>query len=131
MGAGISLFDRATAVKVPRSRLIPVKKCNDLLAVRSDYYVFSEDFKLILNPARMSDSIEIKLDPRYYEKIDLFDERFAAGVPSLLNCDAITIAGDVFFEEDVTLKKNVVIQNLKNRRAVIPKGSVIDGKVTL
>ncbi|PQP33583.1 UTP--glucose-1-phosphate uridylyltransferase, partial [Desulfobacteraceae bacterium SEEP-SAG9] len=70
----IALFEGATAVKVSRSRLIPVKKCNDLLAVRSDCFIFSEDYGLILNPDRRLGSIRINLDPKYYGKIDLFNE---------------------------------------------------------
>jgi hypothetical protein len=46
MGAAISLFDNAAAVRVPRSRFFPVKTCNDLLAMRSDCFVFTEKKKL-------------------------------------------------------------------------------------
>ena len=33
MGSAISVFDRAGAIRVPRTRFIPVKNTNDLLAV--------------------------------------------------------------------------------------------------
>lgn len=131
MGAAISLFEGSTAVKVPKSRLIPVKKCNDLLAVRSDCYGLSEDYKLTLNPERKSDSIQIKLDPQYFGKIDQLNERFGTGVPSLLHCESLTIKGDVFFEPNVSIKKIAVIKNPKKERAVIREGTVIDGNVTL
>jgi UTP--glucose-1-phosphate uridylyltransferase len=131
MGAAISLFPKATAVKVPRSRLIPVKKCNDLLAVRSDCYVLSEDYHLMLSPLRKSDSIQIKLDPAYYGKLNQLDERFSAGVPSLLHCESLTIEGDVFFEPHVTVRQKAVIKNSKSRRAIIPEGTVIEGTVIL
>merc|ERR1719265_2892657 len=44
MGAAISCFEGATAILIPRSRFAPVKKCDDLIALRSDAYVLTEDF---------------------------------------------------------------------------------------
>jgi len=135
MGAAISLFEGATAVKVPRSRFFPVKKCNDLLAVRSDCFVFSKEKNLMTNPDRMLknklDTIKIDLDPKYYGKIDLLEERFKDGVPSLVDCESLTIEGDVFFEKNVTVKGDVKIKNSKKLRADIEEGSVIERDITL
>ena len=39
MGAAIECFGGAIAVCVDRSRFAPVKKCSDLLLLRSDAYV--------------------------------------------------------------------------------------------
>ena len=44
MGAAISVFEGAGAVRVPRSRFAPVKTTNELLAVQSDAYVMQDDF---------------------------------------------------------------------------------------
>ena len=126
MGAAISVFDGATAVIVPKSRLIPVKTCNDLLAVRSDCYILSDDKGLVVNPARRLDRLKINLDPRFYGKIDLFNKRFQHGVPSLVDCESITIIGDVYFEENVTLKGTVEIKTRQNRAAIIKKGTVLE-----
>jgi UTP--glucose-1-phosphate uridylyltransferase len=129
MGAAISVFKRATAIKVPRSRFFPVKKCNDLLAVRSDYFVLSDNENLKVNPARRknrSNAIKINLDLKYYGKIDLFDARFRSGVPALVDCDALTIEGNVFFEKNVTIKNSVRIKNKSKSKAVIKAGSVIE-----
>lgn len=131
MGSGISLFEGAAAVNVPRSRFLPVKTCNDLLAVRSDCFVYSEHEGLKLNPARSatgrSESIKIKLDSTYYGKFDLLEERFPAGVPSLRDCDALTINGDVRFEHDVTIRGTAAISSSGNRPAVVKAGTVVDG----
>jgi UTP--glucose-1-phosphate uridylyltransferase len=126
MGAAISLFEDAAVVKVPPSRFLPVKKCNDLLSIRSDRFIFSNENHLMLNPKTTSAVIPIDLDPKYYGKIDLFDERFPSGVPSLVDCDSLTIRGDVRFESDVTVKGKVVIENNGKTRAVIRRGSVIE-----
>jgi UTP--glucose-1-phosphate uridylyltransferase len=130
MGAAISLFDDTTAVRVPRSRFFPVKSCNDLLALRSDCYVLGEKNNLRINPKRLSanraDTIKIRLDPNFYGKIDLLDERFKKGLPSLVNCDSLNIEGDVYFEGDVTIKDSVSIKNSHDSPAVIKKGTTID-----
>lgn len=130
MGSGVSLFEGAAAVNVPRARFLPVKTCNDLLAVRSDCFVYSEREGLKLNPARAatgrSEAIKIKLDSRYYGKFDLLEERFKEGTPSLAHCDALTIEGDVHFERDVVIRGTVSIANKHSRPAVIKAGTVID-----
>ena len=135
MGAAISLFDGATAVRVPRSRFFPVKTCSDLLVVRSDCFVFTQEEKLQINPERpanrRADTIKIKLDSRYYGKIDDLDERFNQGPPSLVDCDSLTVEGDVQFEKDVVIKGSVTIKNHNPTQAVIPDGTVIDQDLIL
>ena len=132
MGAAISLFEDTPAIMVPRSRFSPVKNCNDLLAVRSDRFVFSEKQTLILNPNMKSDSIRINLDPRYYGTRDLFNERFLIDeTPSLIDCESLTIKGDVFFEKNVTIKGRVAITNSGKSPATIKAGTVIDSDLIL
>ena len=117
-------------VNVPRTRFYPVKTCNDLLTVRSDCFVYAEDESLRLNPIRNKNNkpwaTKVKLDPRYYGIIDDLDDRFAAGIPSLVECDALTIEGDVRFGKNVTLKGTVCIKNRQGSPAVITAGTVID-----
>ena len=135
MGAAISLFDKAAAVRVPRSRFFPVKTCNDLLAMRSDCFVFTEKKDLRMNPERKinqkQETIKIKLDPKFYGKIDNFDQRFADGVPSLVDCYSLTIEGDVLFEKDVKIKGSVTIKNTQPFQAVIKEGTVINRDLIL
>jgi len=135
MGAAISLFDSAAAVRVPRSRFFPVKTCNDLLIMRSDCFVFTEKKNLRMNPERKisqkQETIKIKLDPRFYGKIDDFDQRFADGVPSLVNCYALTVEGDVLFRKGATIKGSVTIKNTQPFQAVIKEGTVIDRDLIL
>jgi UTP--glucose-1-phosphate uridylyltransferase len=126
MGAAISLFEDAAAIKVSPSRFLPVKKCNDLLSIRSDRFIFSDNDHPVLNPETKFTDIHIDLDPQYYGKIDFFDERFSDGVPSLTDCESLTIKGDVRFESDVAVKGKVVIENNGKTQAVIRKGSVIE-----
>lgn len=130
MGSGISLFEGASAVNVPRARFLPVKTCNDLLAVRSDCFVYSELEGLKLNPARAAagrgESIKIKLDPKFYGKFDLLEERFPDGAPSLVACDSLTVNGDVRFSGQVSIRGAVTISNTLSQPAEIPAGTTVD-----
>ncbi len=130
MGAAISLFDNTAAVRVPRTRFYPVKTCNDLLAVRSDCFIRTEDESVQLNPRRRArkktEGVKIKLDPRYYGTLDGLEKRIADSAPSLLECDSLVVEGDVCFEPNVTIKGSVRIQNRRPSQAVIKAGSVID-----
>ena len=80
----------------------------------------------MLNPDVRSGDINIDLDPKYFGKIDFFNERFAQGVPSLLNCQSLTVVGDVCFENNVTVKGRVVIENKTKSQAILKKGTIID-----
>ena len=126
MGAAVALFDDASAVRVPRSRFMPVKKCNDLMAVRSDCYLLNTEFKLHQNPDRTLPAIRIQLDKRYFQKIDDFDARFANGVPSLIDCESLIVEGDVTFEADVAIKGPVTIKNNGHRQVSIRSGVIVD-----
>ncbi len=111
MGAAISVFDGAQVIEVPRSRFSPVKSTNELLAVRSDAYVLTPDFRVTLNPQRELPPPVIFLDAQYYKMYYDLDTRFPTGAPSLIDCEKLEIEGDVLFGENVTLKGNVKIVN--------------------
>ncbi len=130
MGAAISLFQGATVIKVPPSRFFPVKKCNDLLLVRSDRFIY-EDNQFRLNPDVSTSDIAIDLDPKYFGKIDLFNERLAEGAPSLLDCRSLTVRGDVRFENNVTVKGRVVIENKSESQVIVKAGTVADKDLIL
>ncbi|CAB5121025.1 UTP--glucose-1-phosphate uridylyltransferase (EC [Olavius algarvensis associated proteobacterium Delta 3] len=131
MGAAISLFQGAAAVRVNKDRLIPVKKCNDLLVVRSDYVTVTDDSRLVFNPARRTERINIRLDSDYYGKIDRFDERFSRGVPSLVDCESLAVDGDVAFGKRVVLKGKVTISNSEPFQKWIGDNTVIEGNLSL
>lgn len=131
MGAAISLFEGATAVAVPDARFQPVKKCADLLARRSDCFIFNANGSLVPNPARRLGRIQVDLDPAFYTLIDDFEQRFAGGIPSLIACEALAIEGDVYFESGVVIRGRVRIHNPAPTPAVIPAASVIESDLTL
>jgi len=119
MGSAISSFHTGAAVRVPRTRFAPVKTVNDLLNVMSDNYILSREYEIVSNPERLRGPIHIELDPRFYRKIDDFQDRFPKGVPSLVNCSSLTVTGDVLFRPGVECRGNVVIENHGNQQAVV------------
>ncbi len=135
MGAAIYLFEGAVAVNVPRTRFYPVKTSNDLLSVRSDCFVYNVDDSLRINPIRLRRNrpgvSKIDLDPKYYGKIDDLEKRFRNGIPSLVDCDALTIEGDVLFEKGVKIKGSVRIANRQQSQAIIKEGTVLDQDLVL
>jgi len=126
MGSAISLFERATAIRVPRARFAPVKNSQDLLALWSDCYIMTEDSRVIQNPDRRLGTIQIDLDDRYYKNIDQLKERFAYDVPSLIDCHSLRIEGNIHFGRGIVIKGDVNIISHSSKRVSIPEGMVID-----
>lgn len=129
MGAAISAFERSAAIEVPRTRFAPVKTTNDLLLVQSDCYVRNEDDTLTPTPERTRPMPQIQLDSKYFKKIDDFQQRFAAGPPSLVDCDSLEVVGDVWFGANVALRGDVRISADSNTS--IPDGATLEGEVEL
>jgi len=125
MGAAISMFQDAAAVQISEDRFLPVKKCPDLLAIRSDCYQLTEDCRLIMNPARKIPPPIVTLDPQYFGHLDAFNQRFK-WIPSLIDCLSLTVQGNVFFEKDVVISNNVTITHTETEPVTIPAGSRID-----
>lgn len=130
MGAAISVFENGRAIRVPRTRFVPVKTCADLLVVRSDATVLTEDFQIVPHPSRGESVPIVSLDERYYTLIDDLDERFPEGPPSLLHCEALSIEGDVGFGRNVVVMGTVALQNRTSDRQFVPDGSVLKGTIS-
>jgi UTP--glucose-1-phosphate uridylyltransferase len=131
MGSAVFLFEGATAVHVSKSRLIPVKTCNDLLVLRSDYVLLDETQVPRLHPRRATDRIAVSLDPAFFKKIDQFDRRFADGAPSLVACESLTVQGDVFFEAPVTVKGKATVIGRTDSPCRVRAGTVLSGELRL
>ena len=111
MGAAIECFDGASAVIVPRTRFAPVKKCNDLLLLRSDAYVITEDFRPVLNPACGGVAPVINLDSKKYKLVGALEEATADGVPSLVDCKRLTVKGVIRMGRSTRFVGDVSITN--------------------
>jgi UTP--glucose-1-phosphate uridylyltransferase len=100
MGAAVEVFSGAVALEVDRSRFLPVKSTNDLLAMRSDAYVLDDDGLVALADGRETAPL-VDLDPEHYALIADFDERFSDGPPSLARCRSLSVRGDWTFRGGV------------------------------
>lgn len=126
MGAAISVFDGARAIRVPRERFVPVKTTNDLLGLWSDVYVLSEDQRVMPGPSRAVGDLVVDLDPRYFKRIDQLLERFPKGPPSLVNCRRLVVKGDFRFGVHCVFLGEVEVENLESTPRVVPDGEVFD-----
>jgi UTP--glucose-1-phosphate uridylyltransferase len=122
MGAAIEVFDGAQPMAVPRRRFSPVKTTEDLLALRSDAYVVLDDAGVELAPSRDGTPPVIDLDDDYYKLLRDFDERFARGAPSLVECDRLAVEGDVKFGADVVVRGSVTVSGPRE----IEDGAVLE-----
>ncbi|MDO5711264.1 MAG: UTP--glucose-1-phosphate uridylyltransferase [Micrococcales bacterium] len=99
MGAAVEVFDGAQAICVPRRRFLPVKTTNELLLLRSDAYDVADDGNLRLT---VESAPVVELGSAF-KKIDDFEKRFPAGVPSLKAAKALRVDGDWRFGRDVVV----------------------------
>lgn len=112
MGAAISLFDKAAALVVPRSRFLPVKTCSDLLVLRSDAYEVTPRSELFLVPNGWGQTpTVVTLDSKYYKFVTDFEKLIPHGVPSMCDCKRLTINGPVVFGKGVILQSGVTIDS--------------------
>lgn len=128
MGAAIAVFEGAGAIRVPRSRFAAIKTNNDLLDVRSDNYVLSEDFQVVPNTRRHLEKLVVDLDPDFYQLIDDLEARFPFGAPSLLACERLTVRGDIRFGRNITLEGDAQLVNETGLQVTIEDNSVIRGR---
>ncbi len=127
MGSAVAVFKGAGAVRVPRSRFAPVKTTDDLLAVRSDAYTLTDDFRVVANPARTTPQVVVSLDSRFFKLIDDMEARFPHGAPSLLECKSLTVKGDVLFGGDIICKGVVELENRSEEQMVVERGAEVEG----
>jgi len=118
MGAAIEVFEGAKTIEVGRDRFIPVKTTSDLLVLRSDVYELRADYTLVQRSATLP-YVDLS-DP--YRLIKDFDERFAAGVPSLRDAESLTINGDWTFGPEVTVSG---VASLGDDGGSIPAGAIL------
>jgi UTP--glucose-1-phosphate uridylyltransferase len=124
MGAAIGVFEGAAAIRVPRKRFTPVKTTNDLLVLRSDAYRLDDDGEVELAAEAVP---FVDLDSDYFKLLRDFDERFAAGPPSLVEAERLVVKGDVAFGSDVKVRGSVTVENDGSEQLQIEDGSVLEG----
>jgi UTP--glucose-1-phosphate uridylyltransferase len=128
MGAAIDVFDGACAIRVPRERFAPVKTTDDLLALRSDAYVLHDDGRIATAPQRDGTGAPlVELDAEHFKLVQDFEARFAAGPPSLVQAERLTVRGDVAFGADVVVRGAVTIEHDGDGQRRIEDGALLEG----
>lgn len=129
MGSAIGVFEGAGALHVPRERFTPVKTTDDLLAVRSDAFVLTDDHRIIANPERTIGDLVVELDGDHFRLVDHLEERFPHGPPSLLRCLRFEVMGDVKFGRDVVARGTVRVMNERRMQVTIEDGRQLSGAI--
>jgi UDP-N-acetylglucosamine pyrophosphorylase len=126
MGAAIECFDKAGAIIVPRARFAPVKTTSDLLALRSDAYEVTGDWRLALARDCRGIPPVIDLDAEHYKLVEQLDAKLAAGAPSLAHCRELTVRGPVLFNAGNVFAGKVTIINKSTTPKPLPAGEYRD-----
>jgi len=127
MGAGIAVFEGARCLHVPRSRFAPVKTTNDLLVVRSDAYVMTDDARVVLAPERTSGPPYTDLDSAHFKLIRDFDAHLPEGPPSLVEAERLVVRGDVVFGSGVVVRGDVEVAQEGDGPLRLEDGTVLEG----
>ncbi len=128
MGSAISVFDRARALAVPRDRFAPVKTTGDLLALRSDAYRLSDDYRVLAAPGSRADELRIDLDPEHFGRVDDFERRFPAGPPSLWACTGLRVRGDVHFGAGIRCIGDAAVEHEGTEPLRLPDGTELGAR---
>ncbi|CAE7395922.1 UGP1, partial [Symbiodinium microadriaticum] len=83
----------------------------DLLALRSDAYLLTEDFTVVLAPERNGVPPDVKLDGMYKFTDALEEKLIPNGPPSLIGCKKLVIEGAVKLAKGVVFKGTVTVKN--------------------
>jgi len=121
MGAAIEYFEKSGAMVVPRTRFAPVKTTADLLALRSDAYRVTDDWRILLSEGDSAQPPKLDLDD-HYRLVDQMDAAVPEGVPSLRCCRELQIRGPVQFSAATQFHGTVSVTNTSGDRKVLPSG---------
>ena len=120
MGAALECFAGATAIEVPRSRFAPVKTTGDLMLIRSNACVLTDDYRIELHPSRHGQPPILELDKAHYKLVDGLDGLIGDAVPDLLECKRLKVHGKMRFSPGVKLTGQVSLQSYTPQGATVP-----------
>ena len=121
MGAAIECFKGATAIVVPRTRFAPVKKCNDLLLLRSDAYACVNSVPVLGGrrhkcPVCLAGLQEVQTSAATRSELDRRKR------PLLKSCSSLTVKGDVRLSSKNVFVGSVTIKNESDEPKTLPPG---------
>ena len=107
---------------VPRERFAPVKTTSDLLALRSDAYEITQDWRVVLSRRDGHAPPTIDLDSNHYKLVDQLEEKLKGGAPSLKDCEQLVVRGPILFSPKNVFRGKVSVTNPSNEVRVLPPG---------
>eukprot|EP00968_Pinguiococcus_pyrenoidosus_P010122 scaffold803_cov310-Pinguiococcus_pyrenoidosus.AAC.35 len=131
MGAAVESFTGAGAVVVPRRRFAPVKKCQDLFILRSDAYTVNSAMIPELDASRNGIVPIVSLDSKKYKLVQHLEAATAGGIPSLVQCDRLSVKGLVYMSRKNIFVGSVSIVNSSDEPKVLPAGVYHDTDIDL
>ncbi len=126
LGSGINNFEGSLAVQVPRIRFVPIKKTDDLLLVQSNLFIF-QDGILMKNPERQFEGLPLIKLGENFQSVEEYQQRIQS-IPDILELDLLTVVGNVYFGDNMTLRGNVILV-CENGELHLPDQSLIENKV--
>jgi UTP--glucose-1-phosphate uridylyltransferase len=123
MGAALSVFPGARAIRVSEQRFAPVKTTADLLRVRSDAYVRDAEERVLPAEGGLGGAIAVELDAKFFRTVAQLDQRTPHGPPSLLRCRRLVVKGDVRFGRGVVIEGEVRLEAPPGGRLDVPDGA--------
>jgi hypothetical protein len=108
-----------------------VKTTSDLLALRSDAYEVTEDWRVALAQRENSSPPAIDLDANYYKNIEQLEAAVAKGAPSLRNCRELVVRGPVQFNSGVAFRGKVSVKTSSATPQPLPAGEYADRTVEI
>ena len=69
----------------------------------------------------------VQLDGRYFKLVRDFEARFAAGPPSLVEAERLTVRGDVCFGAGVVVRGAVTVEHADEGQRRIEDGTLLEG----
>ena len=127
MGAALECFSGATAIEVPRERFAPVKTTSDLMVIRSNACVLTDDFRIELHPDRHGQPPLLELDKAHYKLVDGLETLISQGVPDLLECKRLTVKGKMTFAPGVKLTGTVSLTAHATEATLVPAKTYTGG----
>ena len=130
MGAAIACFEGAQAILIPRSRFAPVKTTADMLALMSDAYEVTGDFRMALKPERAGVPPNVKLSGEY-KFVDQLNGLVRNGPPSLIGCTKLSVEGPITFAQGIVFRGEVKVVNAAGDTKTLPAGTYENQTVEL
>merc|ERR1712187_175120 len=107
MAAAVQCFDGASAIVVPSTRFVKARTSGELLALRSDAYTLTSDYRLEL-PSSSVGAPYVKMIPS--RSADQLNRILLGRPPSLARCNVLILEGDVRIDENVIFKGDVSVK---------------------